>query len=81
MRLIGAPRLEPLTNDASETTIDASWLVRQTAAEVQRSAALRWGDAATAIALSNIELAEAEKRRPRVDDSYPNIGRRWRLRK
>ena len=80
VRLIGAPALEQLTNDASTTSVDASWLVRQTAAEVQRSAALRWGDAATALAISNIELAEAEKRRPRVSDTHPNTGKRWRLR-
>ena len=80
VRLIGAPELPSLTNDDSTTTVDAAWLVRQAAAELQRAAALRWGDAATAIALSTGELAEAEKRRPRADGVYPNTGRRWRLR-
>lgn len=80
LRLIGAAALGPLENDESSTRVDAAWLVRQAAAEVQRAAALRWGDAATALAISNIELAEAEKRRPRVDDSHPNTGKRWRLR-
>lgn len=80
VRLIGAPALAQLTSDDQTTTVDASWLVRQAAAELQRAAALRWGDAATAIALSTGELAEAEKRRPKADGVYPNTGRRWRLR-
>jgi hypothetical protein len=80
VHLIGAPALSQLNDDTDVTSVDAAWLVRQTAAEVQRAAALRWGDAATALAISNIELAEAEKRRPRVTDTHPNTGKRWRLR-
>ena len=79
IRLIGSPKLTPLTRDSDETTVDAAWLVDQAVAELRRSIAMRWGDAATVVALSNIDLAEAEKRRPRAGGTFPNTGRRWKV--
>jgi hypothetical protein len=79
IRLIGSPRLSMLTDDDDETTVDAAWLVDQATAELRKMVALRWGDAATALAISNIDLVEAEKRRPRAGGTFPNTGRRWKV--
>jgi hypothetical protein len=80
IRLIGAAPLTPPTRDTDTTTVDASWLVKQAAAELMIAAAMRWGDAATAIALHNNELAKAQEKRPKADGVYPRTGRRWRVR-
>jgi hypothetical protein len=79
VRLIGSPRLSQLTNDTDITTVDAAWLVDQATAELRRAIAQRWGDAATVLAIGNIDLAEAEKRRPRAGGTFPNTGRRWKV--
>lgn len=81
VRLVGGDALHTIHQDDQTTDVDPSWLVKQAVAELRKATALRWGDAATALALHTAELAEAEKRRPAVPTVFPALGRKWRLRR
>lgn len=77
--LVGATAFPQLSSNDSKTIVDPAWLVDQAVAELRKQSALRWGDPATALALQNIELVEAEKARPRADFILPTISGKWRV--